>query len=86
MHMSTVDLSELSIADALLVAERDLDRTVSDGLASLDRDEQLLRDLGADAEGLFANLERERAELIAWRDKSLAELYTWLVRDGEMLH
>jgi hypothetical protein len=84
--MHAVDLTGLSTADALSVVTRDINRAVSDGLDYLDRCEQMLRDFGADSEELYLKVEHERAELIAWREKSLAQLRGWLARDGAALN
>jgi hypothetical protein len=79
----TTDLSSLPVETALAVAARDMDRGI---VAALDCTEITLRDLGATADELSIELEHQRAEMVAWREKSLAELRGWIERDGKSLN
>jgi hypothetical protein len=80
---NTTDLTGLSVEAAMAVAGREFLAAVTAGITQV---AMALGQSGLGINEMNVLLERQRAELEAWRVKSLAELRGWLERGGESLH
>jgi hypothetical protein len=79
---NTTDLTGLSVEAAMAVAAREFLAAITAALVQV---AMILGGAGASRDEINAALEINRAELEAWRKKSLADLRAWLERDGATL-
>jgi hypothetical protein len=82
MH-EVIDISGLSVDDAMKVAAREF---LAEIVAGLTMFATAMAQSGLGLDEINAAIERERAKLESWRIKSLADLRGWLERDCASLN